>query len=555
FTWTQFDPAGRSESTFLTLLTSSLLAVIVALDARAKTVSSLSIPAATALFATAAIWIAYQGPSRGALVSVILLVGFTASAMRALLDRGGRLLRDGLDPGVAVPLALGLQLLLRSDLLLAPLFEPRSLVSLLALPVAAGWSIHVLAARFGASRALLAGGVIVVLAPGWTVTSTLAACALAIGVVIADPGRHRAWRWAGVVLLVLLPLWNVPKGILFVAAAMAVAGPSVAPVSLLAVVIAAVAILEGQAHHPIEAIRLWVGAAWLVPAAALAPAEGRWRVRLGALLTLAATLVSFVPEALAAGLAVAVLGVPVAGAGAVLQRAWCATVVLGAAMLRAYPWVREDPRGDLMQLLGWSNEASAFLTLLGLVVGLGLLIDRLRVWAPRWAPRPLWVASLLLGWALVRSVEPTAVLVHSYQPAVLAAATPSWQTEFPRQRIAGLALDSHLLRGAELAPGTPVAVVELVDPNGGVQQEWTLRSGFDTAEWAVSRADLSGGSGIAAPPPWLATVAPNGAFFARRFRSRLAVSPAIETTRLQIRRDDDLPSETVLSIYRLELRR
>ncbi|MEM7357173.1 MAG: hypothetical protein AAF657_40540, partial [Acidobacteriota bacterium] len=47
FTWTQFDPAGRSESTFLTLLTSSLLAVIVALDARAKTVSSLSIPAAT----------------------------------------------------------------------------------------------------------------------------------------------------------------------------------------------------------------------------------------------------------------------------------------------------------------------------------------------------------------------------------------------------------------------------------------------------------------------------------------------------------------------------
>ena len=552
FTSTQSDPVANAESAFLALSTTGLLAVIAALAARAPARGSAQVLQLTALLATTAIWIAYQGPSRGAVVAVILLVGFAASAASALLDAAGRLrCKDRLDPGISIPMALGLQLMLRGDLLLAPLLDARTLVSLLLLPAAAGWSVCALAARFGVARALLAGGLAVVLAPGWTMTSTLAVAALATGSVIAET-RRPVWRWAAVAALVLLPLWSLPKGVLFAIGAMVIAGPALAPLPLLAIAVAAVAILSQQAHHPVEAIRLWVGAAFLLPAAAMAPAEGRWRVRLGALLTLAAALVSTVPEAMAAGLALAALGTPARGAAAQLQRGWCLVVVLGTTLLSTYPWTRDDPRSDLMRLLGWSNEAAAFLTALGLLVGLGLLIDRLRSWAPAWAPRPLFAVSLLCAWALVHNLVPTTVVVNSYEPAVLDSKTRQWQGVVARQPISGLALDSHLLRGADLPPGTPVAVVELIDPAGEVRQEWPLRVGYDTAEWAVSRADLDGRS---APPPWISTVAPDGTFFAHRFRARFEVNPAQESNRLRIRRSDDLPAETVLSIYRLELRR
>ena len=54
FTWTQGDPAVRSESAFLTLLTASLLAVIAALEARTPAAGSTSAASATALLATSA---------------------------------------------------------------------------------------------------------------------------------------------------------------------------------------------------------------------------------------------------------------------------------------------------------------------------------------------------------------------------------------------------------------------------------------------------------------------------------------------------------------------
>ncbi len=552
FTATQADPAGRAESAFLTLLTCGVLAVVAALGGRSRGRGELE---ATALLATAAIWIAYQGPSRGAVVSVILVAGLTVAAARALLDGAGRLRPAGaVEPGVTVPLALGLQLLTRGDLLLAEPLAARTLVSLLVLPGLAGIAVTVLAGGFGARRALVAGGLAAVLAPGWTLTSTFALGALAAGTVAADPRRSAVLRASTLAALALLPLWSLPKGMLFAAGAigLAVLPRAALPVCL---AVAGVAVLSPQPHVPLEALRLALGALLLVPSAVVPPAGGRWPVALGAILVVAAALVSPAPEAMAAGVAAAALGAPVAGAAASLQRAWCAVLVVGTAVLGAYPWARDDPRGDLLALLGWRDEAAAFAALAVLVAGLGWLLDRARPLAPRWTPRPAPLACLLAAAALVRSAGPTAVLVDSYAPARLGAEAPAWQATFEPRTISGLAIDSHLAGGTDLEPGTPVAVVELFDADGVVVDTWTLEAGTHTAEWAASRADLAGRPGASAPAPFVATVAPDGRFLARRFRARFEPPAPRAAGGAGIRRAAGLPAQTELSIYRLELRR
>ena len=566
FAWSQRDPVGRAESVFLGMSSAAVVAVIASLGLSSRNRSTPE-PRWTALLATAAIWIAYQGPSRGAVVGAVLVIGLAIAATRALLDAPGRFRAEGeiaegeIKVGVAVALALGLQLLLRAELLLFPLLDLRVLISLLLLPSVAGLSVAVLAGRFGAGRAVLAGGLAAVLAEGWTMTSTLAMAALAAGELIGGRGHSAPVRWAAVAALALLPLWNPWVGMLFAIAGAGLAGLSGVMPPLLLIGVAGVAILGPQARAPVEAMRLWIGAALLIPAAALAPPGGRWHMRLGALVALAAALIAKQPEAMVAGIALAALASPAAGATASLQRAWGVIAVLGTCLLSSYPWVREDPLGDLLRLLGWTNEPSALLMLLALVPALGLILDRYGSEFPRCATRPLPIVCLALIWALSRGIGPTTLMVDSYGPVVLDASTASWERQLPESVLAGttldsIALDSHLMGGAALMPGAEVAVVELRGGAGEVLHEWPLRSGFDTAEWAASRADLT----ILAPEPWISTVAPSGNFFAHRYRKHLVpetddgqngeTAPAS----LAIRRGEDLPAEAALAIYRLELR-
>ncbi len=561
YTSTQADPAGRAESAFLTLLVAGVLAAIAATGAGPGRSGTPEL-AATALLATATVWIAYQGPSRGAVVSLILVIGLAVSAARALLDGDGRLRSSGeLGPDVTVPLALGLQLLMRSDLLLAPLVEARTLVSLLALPLASGWAVALLAARLGRRRALVAGGLAAVLAPGWTVTSTLALAALAAGALFADEKSPRALRWASVAALALLPMWHLPKGLLFAIAAIGVAAPSLTTSSLLLVAVVAVALLSPQVTGTIEAVRLWAVAILLVPAAVLAGPNGRWKMRLGALVALAAAMVSKAPEAMAAGVAVAAFAIPARGAAATLQRAWCAILLIGTTVLAAYPWVREDPRGDLLVLLGFSNEALALLTMLLLVAGGGYALDRFRSEFPGWVYRPALLACLVLAFGVARQVAPlagTTVLVHSYEPATVTADSGAWRRAFAAETVSGVVLDSHLAGGIPIGPGTEAAIVELRAEGGELLAEWPLRVGYETGEWAASRPDLARSIGFMAPPPWVSRVAPAGDLFAHRFRARFAVpatGQAVAAAEVAIRPGERLPPGSRLSIYRLELRR
>ncbi len=556
---TQSDPVGIAEGNFLALLIAGVLAAIAASGIGQR--EGAPELALTALLTTATVWVAYQGPSRGAVVSLILVVGLAVSAARELLDERGRL-RSGneLAPGTSVPLALGLQLLMRGDLLLAPLLEVRTVVSLVALPTLAGIATSVLATGLGRRKAILAGGLVAVLAPGWTVTSTFALAALAAGVVFNDPTRPKMMRWAAVAMLALLPFWSLPKGLLFAVSAMAITAPSLATASVMLVGVIAVVLLAGQAYHPVLAVRAWVGAVLLVPGAAVAAGSGRWQLRLGAILALAAAIVSRVPEAMAVGIAVAALAIPEEGAVATLQRGWCGTMVVGTTLLAAYPWVRQDPRGDLLELLGFNNEVSALLALLLVVAGLGFALDRFRGEFPSGWYRPGLVGFLLLSLAVVGqalSVRSTTVLVNSYQPVALDLGGDPWQQSLPPEALTRMILDSNLAGGVPIGSGTEAAIVELQADDGSVLARWPIRVGYETGEWAVSRSDLAGRGGFSAPDPWISWVAPGGGFFAHRFRSRFSVpvSEGPPARRIVVRRGDDLPAETRFSIYRLELRR
>lgn len=566
----QSDAAAAAESRFLAVLVAAVLAALAALSTREL--------GWTALLATAAAWIAYHGPSRGAVVTLILAAGLAVAAEGAWRRRSRRL-----DPGLTVPAAIALQLLLRSDLLLPPLLDARTLVSVLALPAAAGWAVSRLAARFGAARALVAGATAVVLAPGWNVTSTLGLVALGLGTVLAEVERPRWLRWPAAGALLLPLAWKPSLGAVTALAGLALwlgggrrtgdrrTGGHRRPAAVAVLLAAGAALLF--ALSPLGgrgSLTLWASGLTVLPALALAPAEGRWRAVHGLLLAFLAAQLGHRPEALAAGLALAALGTPIRGAANRLQVAWTGSLVAGTTLLAAYPWMRATPRLDLMALLGLGDPLFALALLAGSAAVLAPLLDvaargpGLRL--PPAAPQLL--VALLLVLALVPTAGPSTVLVDSYGPAALDGERRQWRAELadrqPALRVSTLVLDSHLVHGVALAAGTPVADVRLLDALGGELATWELRAGSDTAEWAAARPDVAGLSGFVAPPAWISRLAPDGSFFARRFRSRLSVSPAVgspaagspdrRAAAVTIDRAPGLPPEVRLVIYRLELR-
>lgn len=563
----QRDPAAAAESRFLALLVAAVLASIAALARGTRGEREL---AWTALLAAAAGWIAYHGPSRGAVVTLVLALGLSLAGGRAFRRR----LEDGrrLDFGVTVPAAFGLQVLLRSDLLLPPLLEARTLVSLLALPAAAGGAVSLLAWRFGGPRALLAGAAAAVLAPGWNVTATLGLVALAAGAVLTDRRRSPAMRRLAAVTLVLPLVWNPPLGVLMALAGLAPAirgWKTSAAAALLLLLGGAAVTFFGAAGGWSPALALWTSGMTILPALVLAPAQRRWRAVFGLILTFLLALLGQRPEALAAGLALAALGTPAAGPAARLQHAWCGVLLAGTALLAGYPWMRIAPRADLMDLLGIGDGLLALGWLVGAIAILAALfaIAQRRIADRSGASRlaPELTVLLLAGLALGRAAEPSTVLLDSYGAVGLDGQNKHWRGQFPEQAVSELVLDTNLVHGVRLESGSPVAIVRLHGAEGTLAS-WELRAGDDTAEWAAARADVAAQPGFTAPPPWLSRLAPDGSFFARRFRTRLTVgAPAggppaageatAGATDVTVHVAGELPPEVRLVIYRLELRR
>ncbi|MEM1178105.1 MAG: hypothetical protein AAGM22_07170, partial [Acidobacteriota bacterium] len=226
-----------------------------------------------------------------------------------------------------------------------------------------------------------------------------------------------------------------------------------------------------------------------------------------------------------------------------LQRRFGGWLAAAVALTAAYPWLHQDPL--LLLETPWPAAALAVA-----VVGAAAVIDR-QLERRSLGPMPLWLPVV----AVVFAVAPGPSLVQLEQPRVLKAADAVAIWSMRADEVGGAKLDSSLVHGAHLEPGTPVADVELLNAAGQVVASKPLLAGFDTADWAAGRPDIAATLGDAAPEAWSSRPAPDGTFFERRYRATLRFDGPLTVTDLRIRRRSELPELTQLVVRRLEIRR
>jgi hypothetical protein len=536
------DPATAAESFYL-----AFLATPVLLSAAALAVPPAFELGAGAALAVACVWSLPPGPGRGAALVALLVALVAVVAARRLAALG-----DALPSSAAVPLALGLQLLLRGDQLLAPRLDPHTLVIFLGLPLAAAAATSILAAHHGLPRALGAAALAVLLAPGWNVASTLALVALAAGSRFA--AERRDWRYLLLPLLAVPVLWEPRSGW-----GAAVAGALLAfPAWPFAVVALAAGVGLGALviGAPVPGLLGLAGLVLLAPGVALPAARRRWLAVTAALL---AAFVPWIPDrsVLAAPLGLAALGTREEGPASAAERFWRGALLAGVCLTAAYPWIRRDALSAVLTGLGMGARFPLALVPAALLLALWGL-ERLSARGPGDVPA---FVSPRLG-ASVAGVA-VAVALFAHLPArivqLLPAATavrltadrPSWSGELPAAASPAapgraLIVESSLANGAALPRGTPVAEVIAA---GGVRH--ALRAGFETGEWAARRPDVAVYAKFSTPDAWMSWVVDD--FFAQRYRARfvLPANAAGGSGRmpLRIERSPKLPREVEIALH------
>jgi hypothetical protein len=496
-----------------------------------------------AVLATAAVWALPPGSGRGAAVVAVLAAALAVAAGRRLS------LSPSPGPAVLIPLALGLQVLLRGGLLLHPALSFRTLVALIALPVAGAIAVSLLSRRQGA-LALIAGATAVALAPGFNVASTLALIALAAGDRLGSGGLGRPARMLALFLLLAPIVWEPGPGVVTAVCGLALWRPRLA----LALAIPAAVGLGWVSGNSWDGFARQLGWLPLLVPAALAPERERIASVLTAALT--AATVPQIPDvsAFAAPLALAALSARRSGAFAVPQGVWTGAALGGTALLASYPWLREEPLAEALSLLGLPAGpalavwvAAVFLVLVALGAWMG------RGWGePLRSARLAGLAAACLAMALLLGLpSPGTELLVPEMPVVIDAGRPMWEAGVPGHPVRALVVDSNLTNGASLPPGTPVATVSLRDPAGRTVG-WTLRAGEDTGEWAARRPDVAG-LGARVPRAWLSWVA--GDFFAQRYRCRWKLQRPERFVQLRVERVPGAPPDLALALYQLEVRR
>jgi hypothetical protein len=550
----EVDPAGAAESAYLAVLAAAALLPVAFLAPWPAYEVGIG-----ATLVTAAVWALPPGPGRGATVGALLVAALAVAAGRALLfspspgGGGGRGRERGLGGEglrLLIPLALGIQVLLRGNLFFAPSPALRMAVALVVLPVVGGVALAMLARRHGMALALIAGGTAVALAPGFNVAATMGLAALAAGDFLARREAGALAKTAAWIVLLAPVAWAPGPGIAMAVCGLALWRPRIG----LGIAVLAAAGLAVFFHEPMGGIALQ--AAWLfllVPAAVLPTGE-----RLPAVIA-AALMAGTVPPvsgaaALVAPMALAALSLRRDAAPLVPQAVWTGTALAGTALLAGYPWLREEPLPAYLSLFGLHPGPA----LAASVVGLLLALAGFGVWMGRGWGEPLrsarlaGLAAACVVLALLAGLpDAGTALLTPEVPVVLDAGHPAWEAKVSGRRIGSVVVESSLSHGAALAPGTPVAIVRLRDA-AGPGTDWVLRAGEGTGEWAARRPDVAR-AGVKAPPPWISWVA--GDFLAQRYRSRWTLEQPERASLLRIERAPGVPPDLSVAVYQLEIRR
>ncbi|HEV8582290.1 MAG TPA: hypothetical protein VGX68_24735 [Thermoanaerobaculia bacterium] len=533
----EIDPSGAAESAYLAVLATAVLLTVGFLARWPAIELGLG-----ATLATAAVWSLPPGPGRGAAVVLVLIATVAVAAGRRLLVPGA-----GLE-GV-IPLALALQFLLRGELLFEPTASFRTLVALIALPVAGAAAVALLARRHSVPFALIAGATAILLAPGFNVAATLSLIALAAGDVLA--WEDLSWRAKAAAWIVLLApiLWEPGPGLAAAVCALALWRPRIA-LALAALVSAGLGWLYQTPWEMMARQLAWLPL--LLPAALIPERQEIERVLTAVLI---AATVPQVPNlaTLAAPLALAALALRRNRAVTVPQRVWTGALLGGTALLASYPWLREEPLAEALSLLGWPGPALAaavaavFLALAGLGSWMG------RGWSePLRSTRLAGLAAACVALAfLLRLPAPGTELLAPEVPVVIDAGHPVWETGVPQAPLRSVVLESNLANGASLTRGTPVATLRLRDAAGRTVG-WTLRAGEDVGEWAARRPDVAR-TATRPPRAWISWVA--GDFFGQRYRCRWRLAQPDRFVQLRIERAPGAPPDLALALYQLEVRR
>lgn len=393
----QRDPQAAAETAFLALLATALLAAVAALEAApgalaaAQAMGGGAVGAAAAVLVVLAAWTLPVGPLRGAAVAALLVgalavvAGWRLTAAPGGAESDGSVVAAGAAPEgtlrqilaalpLVVPLALAVQVLVRSDRLLAPELGPRLLAGLLGLPLVAAVAIAFLMARAGRAPALTAAATAALVGPGFTTSTTGALVALAAAEAAWRPwGQDPAARrvrvaggsavaaavvgvgliepWAAAVIALTAFLIGgraIPTGAVALAALAGAIAPFTAggwsgeltlaatTVSPLALVVALAATSRGARRWALAA-----GAAALLAAAA---------ARIGGGLPLLAAPLAAVP--LLAGRSLAARTAEERHALFAPQVVWSAALLAASVLAAAYPWLRPRPLASALGLFG-----------------------------------------------------------------------------------------------------------------------------------------------------------------------------------------------------------
>ncbi len=509
-------PPFRQEGIFLSLLMVAPLLATLLLMPHGRT---LAVPvAALPLLLLLALAALPPGPPRGAALGLLLALALAISASLAL-TAGPSLARWSL-------FALGSSGLFQARRLLAPELDPALAAHLLVLPLLGALAAAILSRRHGGAVALTLVTLGLLATGGWspTLVAGLWAVAAILELVagpMADPPRI-----APVPLLAAAsiqpPLWGFGAGVAVTLGALAPLLGRLWPALLL--VAGALLVLLGEPLPwrtvlPLAGLVV-VGSAclWLLPADSLRP-FGRARGLASALALLGVTARTLPVEQTLTAVVLVLLAAavkPGGRAGTPNGRALATprqalllafhTVLLTLALAHAtYPWLRTE-------------------SALGRLVHNGL---------PAVAP----VSARLLSWP----------------PVTLHRGEPTWTADFPEESSSSdvtVFVDSTLTNAAALETGTVVARVALEGESEGssIPQEWLLRAGIETSEWAAARRDLRERPGA---EPWLSWVDSSGDFFGQRYRARLDAPPVDVpgAARLRVTLEPGLPEDCQLTLF------